>query len=145
MVLEQSNAINFSTTHTDIYRRFLNNSFTPITVDTNGWQMISYTYNQDTGIAACYKNNNLVLSGPMTSNTTNGSPTGANRPLSYSNYTSGTSQTGFRVFGGNSTVANTSGNGMVPGEMSNIMIYNRALTEDEIKQNFNALRGRFGI
>jgi hypothetical protein len=107
--------------------------------------MISYTYNQDTGIAACYKNNNLVLSGPMTSNTTNGSPTGANRPLSYTNYTSGASQTGFRIFGGNSTGANTTGNGMVPGEMSNIMIYNRALTESEIKQNFNALRGRYNI
>ena len=145
MVLEQSNVINFSTTHTDIYRRFLNNNFAPITVDANGWQMISYTYNQDTGIAACYKNNNLVLSGPMTSNTTNGSPTGANRPLSYTNYTSGASQTGFRIFGGNSTGANTTGNGMVPGEMSNIMIYNKALTESEIKQNFNALRGRYNI
>jgi len=33
----------------------------------------------------------------------------------------------------------------VPGELSNIMIYNRALSNTEISQNFNALRGRYGI
>jgi hypothetical protein len=31
------------------------------------------------------------------------------------------------------------------GKMSNYLIYNRALTTTEIKQNFNALRGRYGI
>ena len=31
------------------------------------------------------------------------------------------------------------------GELSNVQIYNRALTQEEITQNFNALRGRFGI
>ena len=31
------------------------------------------------------------------------------------------------------------------GRMSNVRIYNRALTASEIQQNFNALRGRFGI
>jgi len=31
------------------------------------------------------------------------------------------------------------------GDISNTQIYNRALTEDEIKQNFEALRGRYGI
>lgn len=30
------------------------------------------------------------------------------------------------------------------GKISSTMIYNRALTADEIKQNFNALRGRYG-
>jgi len=29
------------------------------------------------------------------------------------------------------------------GEMSNIRIYNRVLTDDEVKQNYNAVRGRF--
>jgi hypothetical protein len=145
MVLEQSNVINFSTTHASGYRRFLNNNFSPITVDANGWQMVSYTYNQSTGIASCYKNNNLILSGPMTTNTTNGGPTASGDALVYTNYTSGTSQTGFRIFGGTSTVANTTGNGMVPGELSNVMVYNRALTHDEIKRNFEALRGRYGI
>lgn len=31
------------------------------------------------------------------------------------------------------------------GNISNIKVYNRALSEAEIQQNFNALRGRFGI
>ena len=31
------------------------------------------------------------------------------------------------------------------GKMSNFKIYNKALTPQEIQQNFNALRGRFGI
>jgi hypothetical protein len=31
------------------------------------------------------------------------------------------------------------------GNISNVQIYNRALTAQEIKQNFEALRGRFGI
>jgi hypothetical protein len=31
------------------------------------------------------------------------------------------------------------------GEISNVSLYNRALTSQEIQQNFNALRGRFGL
>jgi hypothetical protein len=31
------------------------------------------------------------------------------------------------------------------GKVANVKIYNRALTAQEIQQNFNALRGRFGI
>jgi len=31
------------------------------------------------------------------------------------------------------------------GSLSNISIYNKVLSTEEIKQNFNALRGRFGI
>lgn len=31
------------------------------------------------------------------------------------------------------------------GNIATISVYNRALTEDEVKQNFNALRGRYGI
>ena len=33
----------------------------------------------------------------------------------------------------------------VNGNVSDIQIYNRALTEEEIQQNFEALRGRYGI
>ena len=35
--------------------------------------------------------------------------------------------------------------GGVVGEISVMQIYNRALTDDEVLQNFNSLRGRFGI
>ena len=31
------------------------------------------------------------------------------------------------------------------GKISQTLAYNRALTAAEVKQNFNALRGRFGI
>lgn len=31
------------------------------------------------------------------------------------------------------------------GEISNVSAYNRTLTSDEIKQNYNALKGRFGL
>jgi len=31
------------------------------------------------------------------------------------------------------------------GKISNVKIYNKALTEDEVKRNFSALRGRYGI
>ena len=145
MVLEEARTINFSTSHTDSYRRYLDSSFTPISVDANGWQMITYTYSKDTGIAHCYKNNTAIRVGRMTSDASNNSPTAAGTGLLYTNYTSGGTQTGFRIFGGNSETANTTGNGFVPGELSNIMIYNRALSNTEISQNFNALRGRFGI
>jgi len=44
----------------------------------------------------------------------------------------------------NLTTAATIGNGWY-GNLYLFRAYNRALTDDEIQQNFNALRGRFGI
>jgi hypothetical protein len=141
MVLEESFVINFSTTHSDIYRRYLNNNFAPITASTSGWQMVSYSYNSSTGIAKCYKNKDLILSGPMTSDGIGTSPTAAGTQLTYSNYQAG----GFRIYGGTVTTANPNGNGICPGFLGNIYVYNKALTDNEIQQNFNALRGRYGI
>ena len=40
---------------------------------------------------------------------------------------------------------NPSGSEDFEGEYSNIRLYNRALTDAEILQNFNALKGRFGL
>lgn len=142
MVLEQAGTINFSTTHTTGYRRYLNNSFQPISVNSTGWQMVAYTYDSTTGQAACYKDNQLIRSGPMTTNTSNGSPTTAGTNLVYTNYAN---SGGFRIYGGTNTSSNPSGNGMCPGELGNVMIYNRALTLDEIIQNFNAMRARYGL
>ena len=31
------------------------------------------------------------------------------------------------------------------GNIAQVFMYNRALTEDEVKRNFSALRGRYGI
>lgn len=142
IVLEQSYVLNFSTVHADgASRRFLNNNFSPISANVDGWQMVAYTYNAATGQAACYKNNELILSGPMTTNTTNGSPTSPGTNLRYNNYINN----GFRIYGGTNTAANPAGGGMVPGELGSVMIYNRALTQSEVLQNFNSLRNRYGL
>jgi len=37
------------------------------------------------------------------------------------------------------------GGWQLSGDVAKIMVYNRALTDNESRQNFNALRGRFGI
>jgi hypothetical protein len=39
----------------------------------------------------------------------------------------------------------TSNSQFFPGNIAQVSIYNRALTATEVQQNFNALRGRFGI
>lgn len=43
------------------------------------------------------------------------------------------------------TIGSSGGREYLDGKLSQTFIYNRALTPDEIKQNFNATRGRFGI
>ena len=40
---------------------------------------------------------------------------------------------------------NTAGGQYYDGEISQVSIYNKALTASEIQQNYNALRGRYGI
>lgn len=141
MVLEQSNSINFTTTHEGILRRNLNSSFAPYSVTTDGWQNLVYTYDFTSGNAACYKNGVLIRSGPMTADSAGTNPTVVGDILTYTNYQA----SGFRIYGGTSTEANPNGNGMCPGELSTTYIYNKALSAIEIIQNFEALRGRFGI
>lgn len=41
--------------------------------------------------------------------------------------------------------SNSIASGYLAGNISSIIVYNRALTASEISQNFNALRGRYGI
>lgn len=43
------------------------------------------------------------------------------------------------------TVGSTLGDDSLPMNLSSVMIYNRALTANEVQQNFNAFRGRYGI
>lgn len=45
----------------------------------------------------------------------------------------------------NLSVASDSGIEFWPGNISDVMIYNATLTDDEIAQNFNALRSRYGV
>lgn len=48
------------------------------------------------------------------------------------------------VVGGNNTAGGADAI-FFTGKISNVKIYNRALSDSEIKQNFDALRGRFGL
>jgi len=139
IVLEQSYVLNFTTDTTDgNNRRNLNGVFAPLTVDPDGWQFITYMYDQATGEAACYKNDVLVRSGPMT-DSSGASPTQPGNGLRYTNYTAN----GFRIYGGTNFSANPSGNGVCPGEVGNIMFYNRALTQSEVINNYNVFRERY--
>jgi hypothetical protein len=50
------------------------------------------------------------------------------------------------TFTGNKAIgARNDGLGAMGGSINTITIYNRALSADEVSQNFNALRGRYGI
>ncbi len=140
MVLEQSGYINFSTGHTDGYRRYLNSSFTPVQATSNGWQMITYTYNKSTGTATAYKNGSLVRTGAMTTNSSNASPTSSGTALSYSNYTSA----GYG-HGGTNTGSNPGGDGLVPGEWGVTQIWNLALTAAETKLVYERTKSGYGL
>jgi len=59
--------------------------------------------------------------------------------VSSGNRTAGVNSVNFRIG------ASPRGTNYNNGNIAQVSIYNRALTESEIRQNFNALRGRFGI
>jgi len=140
MILEESYVLNVSTTSGGTFRRYLNSSFSPWNISSTGWQMITYTYNHNTGTAAAYKNGALVRSGPMT--LADGSTaTTAGTALNYTDYQSG----GLRIHGGTNYVANPGGNGITPGELGNVLVYNRALTAAEDLANYNAMKSRYGL
>ncbi len=85
-------------------------------VTTNIWYNISLVRNNTT--LTCYKNGNLVSSTTIAGATTN-----------FVLYRIGSSPSGFY------------GN----GNISNILIYNRALSATEVLQNYNTTKSRFGL
>jgi hypothetical protein len=86
---------------------------------TGTWNYLVATYD---GInKRVYKNANVIGTEPITG----------------SLGSSGTANSFIGSFSGSSEYLN--------GNIPNLMIYNRALTADEISTNFNALRGRYGI
>ena len=93
----------------------------------NTWHCAAITYNGGTNTSTTYFNGNA--SG--LSRSTIGSPTGFVGVMN--NVTIGK---GFHL-GGSERI--------FTGRVSNVSIYNKVLTAAEVKQNFNALRGRFGI
>jgi len=93
----------------------------------NIWHCAAITYNGGTNTSTTYYNGNAT----GLSRTTIGSPTGFVGVMN--NVTIGK---GFHLGGAER---------IFTGRVSNTTIYNRALTASEIRQNFNALRSRFGI
>ena len=93
----------------------------------NTWHCAAITYNGGTSTSTTYYNGNA--SG--LSRSTIGSPTGFVGVMN--NVTIGK---GFHL-GGSERI--------FTGRVSNVSIYNKTLSAAEVKQNFNALRGRYGI
>ena len=101
-------------------------SFTPMTIPNaigiNTWHYLVYTYDLSSAIFRGYMNGELIST------------------ITKSNALS-TNQASFNLFLGKSP----SHNSPISGNISFCKIYNRALSAQEIKQNFEALRGRYGI
>ena len=85
----------------------------------NQWYNFTYTYNGTT--ITGYRDGGNI----MTNTSITGSLQYVNQPIRIGTHTYGSANPNMDV--------------------SNFKIYNRALTQDEITQNFNALRGRYGI
>jgi len=87
----------------------------------NTWYISTMTYDVSTGNASIYLNGNLVA-GPTTIS-----------PIA-------------PVVALNSYIAReiNSGSNLI-GKVGDVIVYNRALSTDEITTNFNALRGRYGV
>jgi hypothetical protein len=134
-VLEQSLDINFTLQTTLGNKRYINNSFTPYAALLNKWEMHTYTYDKATGIAACYKNEELILTGPQNSNTSGGGATVPGEAMA--NLSLAT------VMKISNNTTSTIGNGCLPADIGVFMIYNRALSEEEVINNYNQLSKRY--
>jgi hypothetical protein len=107
--------------------QFYSHSVVSSGLSANTWHCAAITYNGGTNTSTTYYNGNAT----SLSRITTGSPTGFIGVMNNVNL-----GRGFHLGGGERIFA---------GRVSNIQIYNRTLTGVEITQNFNALRGRFGI
>ena len=136
-VLEQARQINFTLQTTTGNKRYLNNSFTPYIAGLNVWEMHTYTYDKTNGIASCYKNATLQRSGPQTTNTSDGGATVSGEAM-----VSLSPQTVMGISNSNTT---SGGDACLPCDLGPWIIYNKALTQEEVDINFNCLRLRFGI
>lgn len=137
-VLEQARQINFTLQTTTGNKRYIAGSFTPYTTPLNTWEMHTYTYNKDTGVASCYQNTTLISSGAQTASSDG--VTGAT--VAGESMVTLSSGSSMEI---SNSVTSTSGDGCLPCDLGPWIIYNKALSLSEVKQNFDALRGRFGI
>ena len=100
------------------------------TINTNTWYMFTYVYTRSSSITL-YVNSVLeTLTGSSTISQWNGLDFQSINPLRVGTFTAGD---------------NVGITGVFPGNISNVQIYFRSLSAAEIRQNFNAFRGRYGI
>jgi hypothetical protein len=93
-----------------------------LATSTNVWYHYCFTYNHSTFAKQIYRNGVQLTGTPV---------------QAQSAYTgTGTARIGATY---------SSGGGYANGRISNAKLYNRVLSAQEIQQNFNALRGRYGI
>lgn len=97
-------------------------SKTVLASEYQGWNYWCFTKNSVSGVMNVYRNGALWHTG-----------TGKTRPIGTS---SGTAYLAYSP---------AVGSGYHSGYLSHVSIYNRELSENEIDQNFSALRGRYGI
>ena len=90
---------------------------------TGVWYHYAFTYNHSTFLKEIYRNGSKLTGTPMQTQTS---------------YTG----TGTVRIGG---IYSSGGGKYGNGKMASSKLYNRVLTESEIKQNYNALKGRFGL
>ena len=93
---------------------------TNVITQTNTWYIAVITHDDVSDVGKIYINGNLIVSATM----------GEILPVGSLN-----SYVGREINSGNN----------FPGWIGSVIVYNRALTEDEATQNFNALRRRYGI
>ena len=134
-VLEQQLQINFTLQTTTGNKRHLDGNFTPSSATLGVWDMHTYTYDSAAGIASCYKNSFLLLSGPQTASSIEPTQPGEKMAtLSASDVMEISHDKG-----------NYSGDACVPADFGPWLIYNRALSAKEVTRNFEAIRGRYGL
>lgn len=98
------------------------------------WESVDSVVTSNTWYNVCFvKTNNATVGGSMYLNSTSLTPL---------------QTTAYTII--NNSSVKTIGNGTAnsqffPGNISNVMLYNRALSATEVTQNFNAIRGRYGL
>jgi hypothetical protein len=119
----------FLRTNSFLFDYYDGSAFRGIQGNNNSITMGSWVYIVATSSSNSVNDMKLYQNGVLTSYTNRGTGT----PNSI-NYTGLNLQIGAR-----------GGSGCFQGDIANLTIYNKALTETEIKQNFNALRSKYGI
>ena len=99
-------------------------------ISTNTWYMLTYVVKRDSSISMYINGTLETLSGSATISQWNGLDFQSSNPF----------RIGCSTEGDNTTIRS-----LFNGNISDVQVYFRSLTQSEITQNFNALRGRYGL